>query len=492
MLKIISAEQQRELDKFTIEHEPVLSIDLMERAATHCSNFLRENSKAGTIFYLFCGNGNNGGDGLAIARQLYDAGKTCHVYLLKEDGSEDFNANLKRWKKRSAVTTITLHSTDQFPVCNSDALIVDALFGTGLNRAPEGIAASLIKHLNKQNAKRVAIDIPSGLYADKATLDLSNVFHAAATITFHSMKESFLYAEYVTVTGNVFIADLALNIEHEKSLKSSKYIIDERDIQSLQLPRPSYGHKGTFGHAYLLAGSEGKAGAAILAAKAILRSGAGMVTVHSAAACLLPLQCQVPEAMVEKEVCETYITSFKMSEKYDAVGIGPGIGTDPTTATVLKQLIQESNSALVIDADAINILASNPTWLSFLPKGSILTPHLAEFARLVGNIGDPFERIKTLSDFSKKHNLFLLLKGKHSSLACPDGTIYYNSSGNSGMATAGSGDVLTGIITGLLAQGYTSGAAAMTGMYIHGKAGDKAAFTKSESAMIASDIIEHL
>lgn len=492
MLKILSAEQQRELDKLTIEHEPVLSIDLMERAASTCSNFLLHHSDAGNIFKIFCGNGNNGGDGLAIARQLFFAGKNCEVFILSETGSTDYQENLKRWKSLPSQSTTILSSTEQFPICDQKSIIVDALLGTGLNRAPEGITASLIKHLNKQAARRVAIDVPSGLCVDKATNDLSNVIHASATLTFHSMKESFLYSEYAAITGNVFIADIGLSVEHEQTLKSSKYFIEERDILPLIKPRPAAGHKGTFGHAYLLGGSEGKAGAAILASRAILRSGAGMVTVHAPGSCLLPLQCSNPEAMVEKDECETHITSFKISEKYDAIGIGPGIGTNTSTANVLKQLIQEASSAIVIDADAINILAENPTWLSFLPKGSILTPHPGEFARLAGNIGDPFERNKTLSEFSKKYNVFIILKGQYSALACPDGTIYYNSSGNSGMATAGSGDVLTGIITGLLAQGYTSGAAALVGMYLHGKAGDKAAQVRSESAMMASDIIENL
>lgn len=492
MLKILSAEQQRELDNYTIEHEPVSSIDLMERAAERCSDFLLNNSAAGNVFQVFCGNGNNGGDGLAIARQLYKAGKTCTVYILDEEGSSDYKVNLERWKKLPGTQTIILNSTEQFPKCDQQSIIVDALFGTGLNRVAEGLSASLIKHLNKQAARRVSIDVPSGLFIDKATTDLSNVIHASATLTFHSMKESFLYPEFASITGNVFIADIALSTEHERTLKSLKFFIEENDIAALTKPRPAAGHKGTFGHAYLLAGSEGKAGAAILASRAILRSGAGMVTVHAPAACLLPLQCSNPEVMVEKDQCETHITSFKVLEKYDAIGVGPGIGTDHSTATVLKQLIQESKSALVIDADAINILSENPTWLSFLPKGSILTPHPGEFARLAGNIGDPFERIKSLSDFSKKHNVFIILKGQYSALACPDGTIYYNSSGNSGMATAGSGDVLTGIITGLLAQGYSPGAAALIGMYLHGKAGDKAALARSESAMIASDIIDHL
>ncbi len=492
MLKIITAEQQQELDKYSIENEPVLSIDLMERAAFKCSNFLNINTESGFVFHIFCGNGNNGGDGLAIARQLYHSGKSCLVYLLNEVGSENFNINLNRWKQLPSTSIIILKSVENFPVCSNKSIIVDALFGTGLNRTVEGIAASLIKHLNKQQGRRVSIDVPSGLFTNKVTTDLSNVFHASATITFHSMKESFLYAEYSTVAGNIFIADLKLNTEHERTLKSKKYFIDENDIVALIKPRLAAGHKGTFGHAYLLAGSEGMAGAAILASKAILRSGAGMVTVHTPSACLLPLQCSNPEVMVEKDDCETHITTFKITQKYDAIGVGPGIGTDPETANALKKLIQESNSAIVLDADAITILATNPTWISFLPKGSILTPHMGEFAKLAGNISDPFERINTLSNFAKKHNLFMLLKGQYSALACPDGAIYYNSSGNSGMATAGSGDVLTGIITGLLAQGYSPGVAAMAGMYLHGKAGDKAAITKSESAMIASDIIENL
>ncbi|HQF29490.1 MAG TPA: NAD(P)H-hydrate epimerase, partial [Bacteroidia bacterium] len=389
MLKILSAEQQRELDKYTIEHEPVSSIDLMERAAARCSDFLLNNSAAGNVFQVFCGNGNNGGDGLAIARQLYKAGKICTVYILIEEGSSDYKTNLQRWKNLPGTETILLSSTEQFPVCDQQSIIVDALFGTGLNRVAEGLSASLIKHLNKQAARRVSIDVPSGLFIDKATTDLSNVIHASATLTFHSMKESFLYPEFSSITGNVFIAVISLSAEHERTLKSSKFFIEENDIAALVKPRPAAGHKGTFGHAYLLAGSEGKAGAAILSSRAILRSGAGMVTVHSPSACLLPLQCSNPEVMVEKDQCETHITSFKVLEKYDAIGVGPGIGTDPSTATVLKQLIQESKSALVIDADAINILSENPTWLSFLPKGSILTPHPGEFARLVGNIGDP-------------------------------------------------------------------------------------------------------
>ena len=494
MIKIFSAKQIKEADQFTIQHNPISSIDLMERAAEACANYFLETIPAGISFAIFCGSGNNGGDGFAIARLLYNRGKNVEVFFLEtgSNQSENNKVNFERLPRTLKDEVVALNSSDKFPKLTPNFLIVDALLGTGINRKSDGILLQLIQHLNKQVCNRIAIDIPSGLFADQQTEDLNVVVHCNQTLTFQFPKHSFFYPEYSTVVGEFKVLDIGIHIDFIKSEPTKFALIEEQDIKSMLPSRSQFAHKGNFGHALLLVGSKGKAGAAILSAKACLKSGAGLVTVNTAQACLTPIQTAVPEAMVEADKDENIITEFVKVEKYHVVGIGPGIGTDAQTAQVLKQMIQEFKSPMVFDADAINLLADNKTWLSFLPNGSILTPHIGEFRRLTGNYTNPFDRTDAQIELAKKLNCYVILKGKFTAIATPDGKVFFNPTGNPGMATAGSGDVLTGIICGLLAQGFVSGKAAIVGVYLHGLAGDLAAEELTTYSLNAGDIIDHL
>jgi ADP-dependent NAD(P)H-hydrate dehydratase / NAD(P)H-hydrate epimerase len=494
MIKILNAEQIREADRLTIANEPVLSIDLMERAAKACSNRLLDFAPAGVPFVFFCGKGNNGGDGLAIARMLYKKGKNISVFIIDESGKEspDYIENLILLKKLASDKINVIKKAGDFPEIESKAIVVDTIFGSGLNRPADGLNAEIINLINKNKNIIISIDIPSGLFADKQTENLKNVIHAHYTLTFHAPKQSFFYADYAIATGTWVTLDIGLHKSSVESVSSNLFLLSEDDIRELLHPRATFSHKGIYGHALLLAGSYGKSGAAILAAKACLRSGAGLVTARLPECCVSPVQTAVPEAMVLADDEKQFLSATLKPENYSAIGIGPGIGLAKETANVLKRIIQDFNKPIVIDADALNLLAENPTWLSFLNPGCILTPHPGEFKRLVGNIENPFDRSKAQLDFAKKYNCYVILKGKFTAIACPDGSLIFNPTGNPGMATGGSGDVLTGIITGLLAQGYSPFQSSLIGVYLHGLAGDYAANSLSEYAMIAGDIIEFL
>ena len=494
MIKILSAKQIKEADQFTIQHNPINSIDLMERAAEACANYFSENVPAGISFAIFCGSGNNGGDGFAIARLLYNLGKNVEVFFVEtgSNRSENNQENFERLPATLKEKVIELNSTEKFPKLTPDFLIVDALLGTGINRKSEGIILQLIQHLNKQVCNRIAIDIPSGLFADQQTEDLNAVVHCNQTLTFQFPKHSFFYPEYAIAVGEFNVLDIGIHTDFIKSEPTKFALIEEQDIKAMLPSRSQFAHKGNFGHALLLVGSKGKAGAAILSARACIRSGAGLVTVNTAQACLNPIQTAVPEAMVEADTDENIITEFVNVEKYNVVAIGPGIGTDGKTAQILKQMIQEFKAPMVFDADAINLLADNKTWLSFLPNGSIITPHIGEFRRLTGNYNNPFDRSDAQIELAKKLNCYVILKGKFTAIATPDGKVFFNPTGNPGMATGGSGDVLTGIICGLLAQGFVSGKAAIVGVYLHGLAGDLAAEELTSYSLNAGDIINYL
>lgn len=494
MIKILSAQQIGLADQATINTEPISSIDLMERASKLCSNWLLDFFPAGIDYVFFCGKGNNAGDGLAIARTLFEKGKNIQVYILDFAGepSSDFTNNLNRLKKIAPSLIFEINENTEFPEIKAGSIIIDAIYGTGLNKPLSKPVINCIKNINKLGSIVISIDVPSGLFIDKNTENLEDVIHANFTLTFQLPKLAFFYPEYAIATGIWEVLDIGLDKTFLESADSKTFLITEMDVRKLLRPKAIFGHKGLFGHALLVAGSYGKAGAAILAAKACLHSGVGLVTIRVPALIVNPIQSSVPEAMLIPDTENNYLSTAIIPSNYTAIGIGPGIGIEKKTGNVLKRLIQDVELPMVFDADALNLLAENPTWLSFIPKGSILTPHIGEFKRLTGNYTNPFDRSNAQIAFAKKYNCYVLLKGKYSSIACPDGSLIFNPTGNPGMATAGSGDTLTGIITSFLAQGYSPFQSVIIGVYIHGLAGDLAAETLSEHAMIASNIIEYL
>jgi len=494
-MKIPDAGQIREIDAYTIEHEPISSIDLMERAAKKCFEKIKKLVRSQTRIMVFCGPGNNGGDGLAISRMLAGTGHQVLVYLVApiEQRSADFLVNLKRLKKSGKVAIQCLYEQPCLPEIPQEALVLDALFGTGLNRPLGEFPGELVQHINQSGARVISIDIPSGLFTnDNRNNSPKNIIRASQTLTFQFPKLAFLLPENQIFVGQWEILDIGLHANALREINTRHYFTEAQEIRSYYRVRSKFSHKGNYGHALLVAGSLGKAGAAVLAAGAALRSGAGLLTAHLPAGLIPIMQTALPEAMCRADYDPNIITNPGELQHFNAVAFGPGTGTDPQTGNALKLLIQNTGIPLVIDADGLNILAQNPTWLAFLPKGSILTPHPKEFERMAGKCDDGFQKLELAREMAFRHSIYLVLKGAYTAIVCPDGRIFFNPTGNPGMATGGSGDVLTGMILGWLAQGYPPLQAALLGVYLHGFAGDLASAKLGMEGMIAGDILFHI
>lgn len=493
-MKILSAEQIRQWDQFTIEHEPIASVDLMERAATKCTEWLMENFPDGNRFNIFCGKGNNGGDGLAIARQLMEKDYAVRIYILEfgHKGTADFQVNLARLHNIPGADIHFIQTTDHFHEISREEIIIDAIFGSGLNRPLEGITAQLVQHINSSHCPVVSIDIPTGLFTDHSSKG-NIIVQADHTLTFQCFKAAFLMPENESAAGKVHLLDIGLSSQYIKAIDCSYELVDDIIVSNIYKPRKKFSHKGSFGHALIMAGSYGKMGAAVLATKACLRAGCGLVTAYLPSGGNAIMQQSVPEAMVATDINPSIITELtENTDRFDAIGAGPGLGTASETREALSALFKNYNKPVVADADALNIIARNIDLLKIIPSSSIITPHPKEFERLFGTTANDFERIDLAQKKALEYNIIIVLKGHHTLIALPGGKAYFNSTGNAGMATAGTGDVLTGIITGLLAQGYQPANAAVLGVYLHGLAGDWAAKQQSEEAMIAGDIIENL
>lgn len=500
-MKILTAEQVRQWDQYTIQHEPIASINLMERAAAKCVDWLvqrdsfgEEKGYAESRFSIFCGKGNNGGDGLAIARLMAEKKYSVTVYILEfgHKGTDDFQINLARLHQYPEVDIRFIQTEENFHALRKEEIVIDALFGSGLNRGIEGVTAALIDHINSSGCEIIAIDIPSGLFVDHFSAG-NTIIKANHTLSFQCYKPGLLVAENAAYIGEVHILDIGLHLDFYSSVHSPYELTDDTIIQSIYQPRKSFAHKGNFGHSLLLAGSYGKIGAAVLSARACLRSGTGLLTCHIPKCGYDVLQISVPEAMVTTDFNSSFITRIEDDlTKYEAVGIGPGIGTASETKMMLREILDTYRSPLVLDADALNILASQKDLLKMVPGGSILTPHPKEFERLFGKSENDFDQIQLALQKANELDVVIVLKGHHTLIATEDGKGFFNSTGNAGMATAGSGDVLTGMLTGLLAQGYSSLESAIFGVYLHGLAGDFAARELSMEAMVAEDIVENL
>ena len=499
-MKIFDVKQIHEADKYTIEHEPITSIDLMERAATACVKWITERYDNKIEFIIVCGLGNNGADGLAIARLLSEKNYSVRVFIINHSDkrSDDFLNNYGRLKSIQVANlkVVEIPSIESFKDSfhyNGQCLLIDAIFGSGLNKPVTGFIADVINFINQtRSGGIISIDVPSGLYCDELNNGTDAIVKANHTLSFQFPKLSFMFPETVGYIGEFTILDIGLHPGYINHAQTKNFFSTKNDVRLFLKTRSKIAHKGNFGHALLVAGSFGKIGAAVLAAKACLRAGVGLLTVHVPKVGYEILQTSIPEAMADVDSETNFITDNIRLEKYNSIGVGPGIGNEKQTQNVVKLLIQNTSATIVFDADALNIISENKTWLSFVPANSIFTPHPKEFERLAGKTENSVERLKLQREFSIKYSVYLVLKGSHTSVSCPNGEIYFNSTGNPGMATAGSGDVLTGIITSLIAQGYTSQQACILGVYLHGLAGDFSALAKSEESMIASDIIEHL
>jgi NAD(P)H-hydrate epimerase len=361
-----------------------------------------------------------------------------------------------------------------------------------LSRKPEGFLKEVIEYLNCTGLRIISVDIASGLYADIHT-EHTTVVNANYTVAFQIPKLAFLLPENFYRVGEWNLVDIGLSPHFISEETTNKFYINENFVKSIYKKREKFSHKGTFGRALLIAGSFGKMGAAVLAANGCLRTGVGLLTVQVPKCGIEILQTSLPEPMV---ICGKSKKNIDFIEwkslQSDAIGIGPGIGKSSKTLKYFQNILQEYKNPMVIDADAINILSENSELLNILPANSILTPHVIEFERLVGKAKNDFDRTEQLVSFAKDRKVFIILKGNHTAIATPQGELYFNSTGNPGMATGGSGDVLTGILTSLLAQKYSPLEVSILGVYIHGLAGDLAVKELGQESLIASDLVSYL
>ena len=490
-MRVLSSQQIRAWDEYTIQHEPIASIDLMERASRACLRWLHDHQYLSGEFAIFCGKGNNGGDGLALARMISAECKTV-VYILEfgHKGTEDFQINLGRLHQSEAEIKF-IQSKEQLPELKKNEIVVDALLGSGLNRPIDGFTAEVVNHINASGNEIIAIDIPSGLFVDKSSKGNLTV-KANHTLTFQCQKPAFMVTENSALAGHVHILDIGLHPGFLETITPIYEWVDKTYIKRIYRPRNDFSHKGTFGHALLVAGSYGKMGAAVLCTRACLRSGAGLVTVHIPRSGLQIMQVTAPEAMCDVDANDHFNEAIHLElQKFNCIGIGPGLGTQETSRKLIENVFSVYKKPTVLDADALNIIAANKLHQQ-IPVGSVLTPHPKEFERLFGVSEDDFQKIEKALMHARSLRSTIVLKGHHTFIAAPDGRGFFNSTGNPGMATGGTGDALTGLITGLISQSYSPIDAAVLGVFWHGAAGDLAASHLLMESMIASDIIEHL
>ncbi len=494
-MKIFTVDQIREADAYTIDNEPIQPIDLMERASLQLYQWIKKHVSKEYTIKIFCGLGNNGGDGLALSRLLLKKKYNVFTYIIRysDKTSPDFDTNLSRLQETEGSQIYNIADDKDFTYLQNNDVIVDAIFGSGLARPITGFIGDVIKKINESDSIKIAVDIPSGLFVDQTSVSVKGeIISADYTLSFQYPKLAFFMPENELYVGHWVILDIGLSEEYLQMTDTKFYYLIREEVADLLKGRRKYSHKGTFGHALIIAGSYGKMGAAVLTSIACLRSGVGLLHTHVPKSGIDILQTASPETMLSIDRYDNYFSHVPDLTKFNAIGVGPGLGTEHQSQMALKLLIQNSSVPLILDADALNILADNPTWLAFLPQGSIITPHPKEFQRIAGGWSNDYEKLDKQKSLAQKHGLVVVLKGAHTSICFPDGQMFFNSSGNPGMATAGSGDVLTGIITGLVASGYTSGIASLIGVYVHGLAGDLAMKKQEVESVIASDIIDNL
>ena len=495
-MKLFATSQIAGIDKYTIEHEPISDIDLMERAASRLVDWILHHAEPDQHMLFFAGPGNNGGDALAAARMLAWALPGIDVFImdLGKELSASAAINLERLQQQNRTQISYIAEDSSLPEIQPTDWVIDGLFGSGLSRPLQGLPSKIVKHINASGAKVVAIDIPSGLMGeDNRENDRDSIIRAEVTLTFQFPKISFLLPENDPFTGNWLVQDIGLHPDAIEQTETHYYYVEHKAAQGLLKDRRTFAHKGTFGHALLIAGSYGKMGAAVLASRGCLRSGVGLLTTHIPRLGYSILQNSIPEAMASIDQSDLIFTQNPDLTPFDAIGIGPGLDTKCNTGKGFQRMLEEETKRpMVIDADGLNLLARNPEWLKLLPPETILTPHPGEFARLTRPVECGYERLQLALEYAATHGVVLVLKGAYTAIACPDGTCWFNSTGNPGMATAGSGDVLTGILLGLLAQGYSAKDAAVLGVYLHGLAADLAIQESSQEALLSGDITQYM
>lgn len=490
-MKLFTREQLQLWDKATIEHHYTASSELMQVAARLCTEMLLEKVQ-GSMYVFFCGTGNNGGDGLAMAHILHNQQIAVHVIVVGDParGSADFRENLQQAIDGDLPLNFMNASPSELNL-DKDAVIVDAIFGLGLNRKVEGWIAQLIMTINELPNCVVSIDVPSGLMADALVEQSGAIIAADITLTFELPKRSMLFPENDKFVGRMSIVHLALDESfHDETLCTWTYL-DDAEVRPLLRERNKFAHKGSYGHLHVIAGSRGMMGACTLACYAAMRTGAGKVTASVTEGGLHVLQTAVPEVLCSVVNGDHELAHFIQVEGATALVLGPGCGPGKGPTALVDQVLSQGPTQLLLDADALNIIAREG-WQSRIPKGAILTPHVGEFDRLFGKHNNHFERLESQLRASSELSIFIVLKGANTRITTPLGAVYINATGNPGMATAGSGDVLSGIIGGLLVQGYGAHDSTLLGVFLHGLAGDVAADTRGMESLIARDIIEYI
>lgn len=494
-MKLFTCKQIAEIDQLTMKLEPISSLDLMERASGQVAEWVIHHTEIERDIYIFAGPGNNGGDALAVARLLAWCNFRCTVWLVDfgREVKDDLAFNMQRLEDQNKVILKKIDSESEIPDIPASTVIIEGLFGSGLTKPLSGLAKLIVESINRSGATVISIDMPAGLFGeDNANNDFSAIIRAKHTLTFQFPKLSFLFPENDLFVGNWEVLPIGLHPEAILRTESKYFNLAKTFISGTLRKRAKFSHKGTYGHALLIAGSYGKMGAAILSSKACLRAGVGLLTSHIPRLGYQIIQNSAPEAMTSIDSSDTIFSQLPELNPFSAIGIGPGLGKNQETKLAFNALLQEKPGKLVIDADALNMLSENPDWYSLLPENTILTPHPKEFERLAGSSANSYERLQKQVQFSVKYKVIVVFKGAHTCITVPDGSVFFNSTGNPGMATAGSGDVLTGIILGLLGQDYSPEEAALIGVYIHGMAGDLAASKYGLHSLIAGDIIEQL
>ncbi len=479
-MKIFLTSQIQEIDRLTIENEPISSINLMERAADGIFQWFAKHISCSKKIIVFAGPGNNGGDGLALARMLVETGYCVNVFLLESNSlSPDCRENLSRLEKQGIVKPYIIKGEADFQIDDSNLVIVDALYGSGLTRPLSGISSKIVDYINRSNAYTIAIDVPSGLFGEFNPYPNHNpVVKASVTLTLHVPKLSFFFAENHQYVGEFVIIPIGLNRNAIISTESLYQYLDISTIALICKTRSHFSHKGDYGHCLIIAGSKGMIGAAVLASTSCIKTGSGLVTAHVPKIGYSILHQSIPEIMIDEDKDDNYFTSINSISKYTAIAIGPGLGKSQVAVNAFTNLLKEVKIPLLIDADGLNILAENRELFDLIPTMTIITPHPGEFDRLFGESDSGYHRLMKAIDIAIKYNMVVVLKGAYTQIVCPDGNVYFNSTGNPGMATAGSGDALTGIITSLLGQGYDPVQASIIGVFLHGLAGDLAAEKK--------------
>ena len=494
--KIFPCKEIKEVDQYTVKNEPISSVDLMERAASALFKRLIQIYESRDIkFKIFAGTGNNGGDAIAVARMLHLDNYKLELYFINFHGriTQETQKNIDRYKKLDNVNFHQIKDVNDLPVFEKDEVVIDGLFGAGLSRPIEGDYEKVVKCINSSGCEVVAIDIPSGLFGeDNSRNKTEKIIKAAHTLTIEFPKLSFLFPENEEFVGQISVVPINLHEDIIQNKESEYRIINKEYISGIVKPLSRFAHKGTQGKALIVSGQVGMSGCTILSARAALRTGIGLLTMHTPLSTYKLIHGAVPEALLSIDKEKLYISEIDEIEKYNAIAIGPGIGSRESTMYALHDLFKRCTHPLVIDADAINIISQHKDLMHCVQKNSIFTPHIGEFDRLAGASNTTYERLQKQKQFAQKYGVIVILKGAYTSIAGPGEALYFNSTGNQGMATAGSGDVLTGMLTSLLAQGYEPLQVAKLGVYLHGLAGDKAAEVKGYHALIASDIVDFI